>query len=125
MLRTSWTVFMVFILFGCAPKSEPVINGEFTRVVFTANYNDEIIAEITDADTINELIDEINDGKREDITDIVMERGPDGTVRMMNDKDTIVLKYFSEHSPLSFIWIDNQDVVYGIDTNITVAELLN
>jgi hypothetical protein len=124
MLKIAVSVLMLLILFGCTPKMNPVISGDITSVIVTIHYEKKKVAEITDAELINELIQKINESKREDISDVVWERGPDGTLQFKNEEDIVVLRYFSQHSPVDVIWTDNQRK-YSLDTNIILEDLLN
>jgi hypothetical protein len=121
MIKIWFSVSMMIILFGCVPKMEPVITGDIASLIVTVNYDKDTIAEITDQETINKIIQKINEGKREDISDIVWERGPDGTMLFKKEEDTVVLRFFSEHSPFDVIWSDAQSR-YSIDTNFILDD---
>jgi hypothetical protein len=126
-MRKVWfsILTLIIIIFGCTSKTDSVITGDITSVIVTLNYDKEKVAEITDEETINLLIQLINKSKREDISDVVWERGPDGTLLFTREEETVVvLRFFSENSPVDVIWTDNHRR-YRIDTNFILADLLN
>jgi len=120
----SWiSVLALTLLFGCTSSAEPVIAGDITKVIVFKNYGAEKVAEIDDAETIHELVQRINEGKREDISEIVRERGPDGTLVFEHADGAFSFHYFSEHSPVAVIWSDDRRT-YSIETNLFMDELV-
>jgi len=87
------------------------------------DYGNKWVAEIKDAKTIHELVQKIYQSKREDISDVVWERGPDGTLLFNTKEGAVSFSYFSEHSPIDVIW-SVSDGTYSIDTDINMNDLI-
>ncbi|GMK37313.1 hypothetical protein PCCS19_03660 [Paenibacillus sp. CCS19] len=126
------SILIMFALIGCKPNTtnslvhrEPVITGNVTSIKVTTNFKSEQTARITDQVRIDRITQSINEAKREDVSDVVMEIGPDA--RMMfyyGEEVSTTVSFFSDRPAFGVFW-SHEGHTYFIDTNFTLKDLFN
>lgn len=79
-----WIVAMTILIVlaaSFAMETRKVIKGtDFAKVTILKNKDNEVLFEIKDKITIENIVNQINSSKREKLSKIVFEQGPDGRV---------------------------------------------
>lgn len=114
-------LFLLIILIGCA--SFPVLDGEYEKVVIYENYGKEKVGEILETERIEELVSVINKSPKKDVSEIIWEMSPDGTMEFQSEEVSIELTFFTYQSIVNLYWY-NDDKIYIVKAELDPNELV-
>lgn len=125
-MRISILIILLFLFVGCSNNVDAIIEGKITNVNVTLDYKNKQSPQINDIETIQKMVTKINKNPRKDVSNVVWERGPDGTLDFENsDGKTYKFTFFSDQENVDVYWLDENKKLFSIDTNLAIKDILS